>query len=377
MARKKKRGSALYTVMLMLYIMALVIAACFGLTKVWTYAEEYEAARPEKTMDAYIDNLSRNLWDDSIAETIASMPHEVQTDAECEELVKHMLSDELSYVRLPGSVESDTSIHYNLLCGGNVFGKATISPDTTKENEVSFGMLPWVVTGEEFDFSGLYSSVQVTVPATYTVKLNDVTLTDEYIIERDIPYDVLADYYDQYPGLPTKVTYKFDNIFGHLTPVIYDEDGNETAIDETRDDSQYIRDCDPEVLARMEEFAKGFSEVYLAYSSGVYDPMYAYSKVVPYILVGGDLDSRLKKAMDGYGWAHTTSYRLDSAKLNSAISLGGGYYIIDVTAVTVTTYPNKGENGVVTSENGMKLIVQDQAGEIRAISVERYLSNES
>ena len=105
--------------------------------------------------------------------------------------------------------------------------------------------------------------------------------------------------------------------------------------------------------------------------------MFAYSKVVPYILVGGDLDSRLKQAMDGYGWAHTTSYRLDSATLNSAISLGDGFYIIDVTAVTVTTYPNKGENGVVTSENGMRLIVQDKAGEIRVISVERYLSNES
>lgn len=377
MARKKKRGSVVYAIALMLYVLVLIVAVSFGLTKVWTYAEEYEAARPELAIDAYIDNLSRNLWDDSIAETIAAMPHEVQSDEECKEIVKNMLSDELSYVRLPGNVETSDKIAYNLLCGGNVFGKVTISQDKSKERDTEFGMLPWVVTDEEFDFNGLYSSMRITVPATYSVKLNDVTLGEEYIVERDIHYDILEDYYEQYKGLPTKVTYEFNNIIGHLEPVVYGEDGEVFVIDPAKDDSQFIGPCDGAVLARLEEYAAGFSETYLAYSSGVYDPMYAYSKLQPYITLGGDLDYRLKQAMDGYGWAHTTSYRLDSAVLNSAIDIGDGFYIIDITAVTTTTYPNKGDNGVVTSENGMRLIVQDTAGEIRAITVERYMSSDS
>ena len=373
MARKKKHGATIYTIFLMLYVLILAVAAFYGLTKVWTYAEEYEAARPDKTMDAYIKELSKNLWDDSIAETIAAMPHEVQTDEECKEIVRNMLSDELSYARQPGYSEESTRIKYNLLCGGNVFGNVTLVPDESKSKDVEFDMLPWIVSTEEFDFYGLYSSMQITVPATYSVTLNGVKLGNEYIVEDGIHYDVLEDYYDQYPGLPTKVTYRFDDIFGHLEPVVYDENGNETTIDETRDDSQYIQPVSAEVLSRLETFAGEFSDAYLAFSSGVADPMYAYSRVLPYIEVGGDLDSRLKQSMDGYGWAHTASYRFDSSTVNNAIFLGDGCYMVDVTAHTTTIYPNKGDNGVVSTDNGLKLIVKEMGGEFRAVTVERYL----
>ena len=375
--KKKKHGAAAYTAALLVYTLILVVLACFGLTKVWNYAEEYEASRPDHTMDTYIERLSKNLWDDSIAATIAAMPHEVQTDEECKELVKAMLSDELSYSRQAGGGETDPTITYNLLCGGNVFGKVVLVRDTSKEKEVEFGLLPWRVDKEEFDFNGLYSSVQITVPEAYSVKLNGVTLGEEYIIERDIPYDVLEDYYNQYPDLPKKVTYKFDNVFGHLEPVVYNEQGEETVIDQTRDDSQYIKPVDPAVMERMQAFAVNFSDTYLAYCAGVYDPMYAYNNLAPYILLGGEFDARLHQAMDGYSnWSHTTSYRFDSATLNKATDVGDGYYILEISAMTTTTFPNHGENGVVTTNNGLSVIVHDTAGEIRAVAVERYDADE-
>ena len=65
--RRKKTGSVIYTVVLMLYTLVLIAAACYGLTLVWNYAENYEKARPDNTMNAYIDNLSRNLWNEGVA----------------------------------------------------------------------------------------------------------------------------------------------------------------------------------------------------------------------------------------------------------------------------------------------------------------------
>ena len=388
MARKKKRSSALYTVVLLVYTLVLVIAACYGLTQVWNYAENYEAARPDNTMNEYIDNLSRNLWDDSIAATVSAMSHPVQTDEECREIVKNMLSDELSYARQPGGADSDSSLIYNLLCGGNVFGKVTLARDTSPEakranvtlpflSNLMSDQAPWIVSGEEFDFNGLYSSVEITVPETYSVSLNGTKLGEEYIVERDIPYDVLEDYYQQYPGLPKKVTYRFEDVFGHLTPVVYNEKGEETVIDTTKDDSQYIKPVDESVIVRLQEFSTNFADAYLAYSAGVADPMFSYSKLMPYIVIGGDLDLRLKQAMDGMGnWGHTTSYRFESATLNQATDVGDGYYILEISAITVTTFPNHGENGVVTDNNGLTVIVHDTAGEIRAVAVERYDASE-
>ena len=379
MARRKrnKHGTAIYTVALLVYTLVLLVLAFFALTKVWTYAEEYEGARPELTMDAYIENLRRNLWNDSVADTIASMPHEVQSDEECKELVKQMLSDELSYKRRAGNAEDSEAVHYNLLCGGKVFGSVVLVRDESKASELEFDLLPWKVDREEFDFTGLYSSVEITVPESYSVKLNGVTLGDEYITERDIPYDVLEDYYAQYPNLPRKVTYRFDNVFGHLEPEVFNEQGEPAVIDDTKDDSQYIKPVDEAIMERLREFTVPFSDAYLNYCAGTSDPTYAYSKLAPYIIQGGDLDSRLHQAMDGYSsWSHTTSYRFDSATLNKATDVGDGFYILEISAVTTTTFPNHGENGVVTTNNGMTVIVQDVVGELKAVAVERYDADE-
>ena len=85
MAKKKKRNSGrkTYFICLGIYVVLLVAASCFGLNIVWQYAEEYENARVQNVVEEYVNHLSENLWDDSIAETIANMPHEVQTDEEC------------------------------------------------------------------------------------------------------------------------------------------------------------------------------------------------------------------------------------------------------------------------------------------------------
>ena len=42
MARKRKRRAAIYTFFLVLYAIAIMAAAVYGLLMVWTYAEEYE-----------------------------------------------------------------------------------------------------------------------------------------------------------------------------------------------------------------------------------------------------------------------------------------------------------------------------------------------
>ena len=108
-------------------------------------------------------------------------------------------------------------------------------------------------------------------------------------------------------------------------------------------------------------------------SSNTIDPGSGFLALEPYLIPGGELVQRLRSsALDGSQWAHTTSYSFQGAQLINAISLGDGYYVIDVHAQTVVTHPGKGDNGVVSDNNGLKLVVCEYEGSIRAITVERY-----
>lgn len=368
MAKKKKRSSRVYWICLLIFGLIITAVCSFGLKLVWEYAEEYEASQSKNTLDAYVEELSKNLWDEGIAETVSSMPHEVQSDEEVAEHVKDMLKNGISYTRKSSS-DDGSSINYSLRCNGNEFGVVTIAEDQSYADKVRFGMLPWKVESEEFNFDGLYSSVEVVIPRTFSVWLNDIKLGSEFIIEEGIRYDVLKNYYDEFEDLPSKVRYKFDNIIGTLDPVIKDEDGEVFVIDEARDDSQFIKPCSDEELARLSDFTAGFVVNYLKYTSGVLDPTYGYGLLKPYLKEGADLDNRMQAAMDGLSWAHTVSITVNSTVLNSAISLGDGFYMCDISANATTFAYGHGE---VENESNMRVIVEENENGIEAISLELY-----
>lgn len=364
---KRKRSSRIYWICLCIYGILITAAAVYALSQVWVYAEEYEASRPNNTMDAYISELSENLWGEGIAETISTMPHEVQSDEEVAEHVKALLSNGISYVRKGG--DGDGSVNYSLRCNGNEFGVVKLVEDDSNAENLKFGMLPWKVESETFDFNGLYSSVEIVVPRTYEVYLNDVKLGSEFIVEEGIKYDVLEEYYDDFENLPSKVRYKFDNAIGALEFTVKDENGEVYVIDETKDDSQFINPCTEEEMDRLGEFAAGFVVNYLKYISGVTDPMYGYGKLLPYMVEGADLDKRMKNSMDGLSWAHTSSCNVNSVTLNSALSLGDGFYMCDISSSATTFAIGHGE---VESISNMRVIVVDNEGSIKAISLELY-----
>ena len=91
-----------------------------------------------------------------------------------------------------------------------------------------------------------------------------------------------------------------------------------------------------------------------------------YYNLTNYIVAGGDLDNRLKNALDGLSWAHTNGYRQDSYQLTGAIDLGGGYYVCDVVAETTAI---TSANGEVHDVNHLKIIVVYSNGELRALSL--------
>ena len=368
MARKRRRvkiGRILYGIFIVLYMILLAAACGYGLTKVWDYAVEYERSRPLNTMDAYIESLGDNFWGDSMQATISGMEHEMQTDDECAAVVKEMLKDGVSYSQT-GSENPDEMV-YNIHCATGLLGKVTIQEDKSVESE--FNLYPWVVTKEEFDFNGLYSSIQVTVPSNYSVQLNGHTLGSEYIIEDGIHMDVLEEYYESYSGLPTKCTYRFDKIIGILEPVILDANGNVTEIDKTKDDSQFIVSCGEDEQYALAQFAEAFCNEYFRYISGVSDINAGYAALQDYIIKGSDLDTHLLAAQDGLSWAHTNNLAINSFTLEDAIRLGDNAYLC-YTSTDVTAYTTEEQD----LTNNLKLIITGDmdSGDFKVVAVELY-----
>ena len=372
MMEKKKKSVLGYFLALLIYVLAALAAIAFLMVWLWGFAEEYEDSRPTGTMNAYIQSLNENLWSDQIAQTIAGMPHEFQSDEDCAQVVKEMLNQGISYARTAsgGSVDQ---VNYSLLCGSKIIGKVTLMEDSSKADQVRHGMLPWIVTAEEFDFSGLYSSVEVTVPDNYTVTLNGVELGEEYIVGEPIPFSLLEDYYGSYDQLPVMVTYRADHLFGQMEPVVHDSNGNVFQLDQTRGEEQFLNNCSGEEIERLTDFTERFAERYQYYMAAVGDdPATVYAdRLSGYILKGSDLEFRMKAAQDGLFYAHSNSMRVNETTLNSAVSFGGGVYLCDFSS----DFTVWGRNGEEDQENHMRMIVVDvrgDMGDLRVAELSKY-----
>ena len=366
MMEKKKKSGLGYFLGLLIYVLVALTAIAFLMVWLWGFAEEYEDSRPTGTMNAYIQSLNENLWSDQIAQTIAGMPHEFQSDEECAQVVKEMLNQGISYARTASGGSAD-QVNYSLLCGSKIIGKVTLMEDSSKADQVRHGMLPWIVTAEEFDFSGLYSSVEVTVPDNYTVTLNGVALGEEYIVGEPIPFSLLEDYYGSYDQLPVMVTYRADHLFGQMEPVVHDSNGNVFQLDQTRGEEQFLNNCSGEEMERLTDFTERFAERYQYYMAAVGDdPATVYAdRLSGYILKGSDLEFRMKAAQDGLFYAHSNSMRVNQTTLNSAVSFGGGVYLCDFSS----DFTVWGRNGEEDQENHMRMIVVDVRGDMSDLRV--------
>lgn len=384
--RKKKIGSLIYVVFLVLWILLLTVATFYLWKTVMRFGEYWEASQISPKVDAYIDRLSVEMWgggENSVINTISEMDHPYQTDEECVEVLREILKDELRCVPASGSGGESTKV-YDLLCGQSKFGQVNVSQEVfvPEENSIlnwmieKYSLYPWRVDGVQFYLDGLYSSFEITVPEEYTVLLNGHQLTSEQMIETGIPYNTLKEYYEEFDGLPTKVTYRADHIFGRVDYQLLDAHGEPTEIDPARDDSQFIEPVSQELVDRFDSFTPRFARRYLEFCAGTDDMWRLYLEVQPYVLKDSDLADRLYRMIDSYlGWQHNKNFNFNGATLNSVTALGNNNYVLDISAEAGSQMPA----GYVTVHRDMKVYVRyfPNTDEVFAFSAEDYNTEES
>lgn len=382
---RERVGKAIYTILLLAFAFVLICVAFIALSDWRNYLVMYERSQPEPVVEAYMDELRDTKWKQQVEYAVAGMVHPFQTDEECRDIINQMLGEKLQYSQAPST--SEDKILYNIYCNGNPVGQFQLERDISQVNRIHLGLVkylsesdtfwfirnerelcPWRVTGDAFDISGFTftSSLSVTVPETYRVFLNGIQVGQEYIVERGIPYDILSIYYDEYPNLPTKVRYEVNNIFGTLTPEITDQYGNPVTIDPDGDDSQFMEPCSDEEVSEMSSFAWSFVEPYARFT-GTKSIWGNYGVLKQYVKDGSELHKRMDLFIEGGAdYMNFYAVNVENVYVQSVYSLGGGFYVINVTYDTT----NYAEYKTVQESSNKRIIVcKDEAG-ILAVSVE-------
>lgn len=360
----KKSRWWLFFLLLFLYAAAFLGAAYYGLKYLWSYLESYEASRPKIALNAYIDNLTdEHICDMGMAVT-AQVDMNLQSEEECRAIIEETISGGVTYAKKSKEC-TDTRQVYVLRSGGQVIGEFAIESGAADE----YGFTPWSLVSESFDFSFLIGdTVSMTAPSDYIVSVNGHQLGSEYIIEDNIIYEEIEEYYEDY-DMPYRVTYEAGPFLGQLEITAADPDGNPVTFDENTDWSRFYHNCTEDETKALDEFTNEFVARYVAFTGSNKNTRYGtYDKVIEYVVPDSDLATRLKAAIEGLQFGQSKGDEVVSITAHHQMRLEEGRYICDITYEVDTT----GKEGVVRTSTSAKLIIVETDTGLKLESMNIY-----
>lgn len=357
MAKKKKRSYG-FVIFMVLYIAAFCGAAYFGLTKLWDFMEAYEVSRPQKPVQAYMNQLTPEHICDLSGDVIAQIDHNIQSEEECRKILMEAVSGPISYARNIKESTDEKTV-YMLLCGGKTIGSFT----TTAQAADEYGLSIWEVTEEEFDLSYLIGEpMTVSAPSNYTVLINGQALSSDYLTGEKELYPLLDPYYEDYPELPYSVSYTAGPFLGELGCTVTDPEGNAVTIDDDTDWNLFACTCTADETAQINDLLQKFVENYVAYTASKETRYARYHDAVVYALPGSNLAVRMRYALDGLKYNRIRSAELQAITVHYLVPLDDTHYLCDITYETLV---DKGEGkyneinnvrlGVVKTDDGLKV----------------------
>lgn len=359
-ATKKKRHS--FARGLAIYVIFLTLLIVVGLIFFYFFISAYEYSRPEGAMNRYIEDIGDEAFQSKVDAFVATLDHNIQPEAESRQRVLALFED----VKWAKKVSecTDTKLVYVLKSGSTVLGKVTLVPS----EDTHMGFSTWEVSEDELTLDFLYNDAEQTVPAGYHVRCGDYILDDSYIVDDQVHYKLLEEFYENYK-LPTKRTYRTGKVIGDVQLEILDPNGN-VVTEADLDEEKLTDNCSAEEKAAIKEFTDLYIEryvIYLSGSNGAHTPnLYA---LLVLTVRDSDLYSRLYQALGGQGFASSRGDFLQSITINHTIKISEDSYVVDVTYL-VDTY---GQNGAfTTTTNNSKLILVQTVDGLRAIAQASY-----
>lgn len=334
------------------YALIFIIAAVCLLGWFWGYMESYEFSRPTTTMNAYVAQLKVSHLQDSAAELISQIDHNIQSEEACRQAIADAVKTDITYAKKVTEC-TETRLVYVLSCGRQAIGRVTL----TQGEQDRFGYSPWVVESESFDFSFLMGEgTSITAPHDYPVYVNGTCLNETYITEAGLQYELLSAFYDNY-SLPHMVTYTVAPIMGQLNVTITDPAGNPVSAEEVKNEAAVLNNCTAEEIAAIDGVIENFLVRYVAFTTNSKGDLQGnYSRLAKYMVPNSSLDQRMHNSFEGLKWIRDRIASMTSMTILHRVSLGDGRYLCDVT------YNVKYQDSTLITDSVQIILLQTESG---------------
>lgn len=358
----KPRKTDRFQIGLILYALVLALAIGYGLHVFRGYLAAYEDSLSSHCLERYEAAMAQAM-PKAAEEALSGLYPGIHSQEENTRWARNLLDGARLYKIASRSSET-RQVYAVKADDGQQIGTVTLSVT----GEDSYHNPLWDVTEEQFDFSAYYQTLSITVPADYSVYLGDGLLGADAIVETGIHYQTLEDYYSLYQDLPTLSRYEGGPFLGEAAFRLCDQEGNPVS-PENWNESYFLDRCSQEIQERVDSYVPNFLYLYVNFSGDAHRTAKKYyDQLMPLVVSGGELQTRLYNALINYGYARTQSVKILSTEIHSVTPLDNDRYLVDLTYATEVT----GMGDPVVIEDNIHLVLFDQKGKLLADSLYIY-----
>ena len=348
-AEKRQKSRSRFLTGLLIYVAVFLVLAFAVLTVLRRYAVAYERSQITDYLQAYESSMTA---DPPREACLAALEALRPGTSESEENIRWMkeLLGEASFVKLSDRSSAELAV-YGIRAREEQIGTVSFRPG----EDLGFGRSSWVLADEEYDFSAFTHSLNFTVPEDYSVRVNGVTLGKEYIVERDIPYEMLAECYEHFDGLPHMVRYESGSWLGDAEVEVLNAAGEVQSEDQLRE-SVYLDNCPEHIRQMAEVFMPEFIDAYVVFTANLYGASYNnFMQLRNYVLGESDLHIRMRQAIESFGYTTTHEAEVVSMQINALTELGDDRYLADVSYSTRIT----GSSDPVVTDEHIRVVLYE------------------
>ncbi len=359
---RERRGMSGFAKGLLIYILVFLLLAAAALFVLRLYLQAYEESRSGTCIQQYLFSCLEGERDADWEACLDGLDERIQTREDGLAFIRAKIA---SAERRELLSENKDEKRYALLDeDGLCFAELTMR-QSDKEH---WGFRGWEVVDVDCELSGYVHSYSATVPTDCRLFLGETELDERFIVERDIPYEILAPCRELVPRLPTMVRYELGptldagplRICNALAQEIPEEKQNERG---------YLANCSSTTIERLEEFSLRYLNAYLPYAGDLYHSGFSFwADLSEMIVRHGELEDRLVAARSGFGFGNTRSIEIVDHTVNLCVDFKDGHYLVDILYRTETV----GLQGPVQEDNRVRLLLWEENERLFAEAMYHY-----
>lgn len=220
---KPKGKKLLFTQILTIYAAVLAGVVVISLGVLWDFLANYERSLPQKVAEQFVADQTISDWGKVFEQSFANDFESEESISK--ELEKAMDKKQLVCRKTQGEY-TDEKPTFTLKNKEHQLVKMTLA----KGKKGRYGFDRWKVSDCEFVQSDLFQKIQVSVPASGKVYINDTLLDQTYVTKKDTTYCTEKTYVDQFENPVTWTEYTVGGLLS--TPQITVEAGGDFAVEQ-------------------------------------------------------------------------------------------------------------------------------------------------